>query len=127
MIQAAQLGVEETVALAAQKAGLQFTPEELAAASLIVQARQAAEAAAAGVASAPAEEPQSPGMPGPMQGAMTPASPEVTGQGAALPGTPYANAESYRSDNPQVSRPDSPDATRQRRSLEARDMMAARR
>ena len=45
---------------------------------------------------------------------------EVTPNGAALGGTPYQNAESGISDNPQLMRPGSPEASRQTNRLQQR-------
>ena len=45
---------------------------------------------------------------------------QVNGSGAALPGTPWQRGESGRSDNPQVSRPQSVEALAQQLALASR-------
>jgi hypothetical protein len=109
MVQLAQGLGPQILAQVAQAKGIQFTPEELATAAMragVADAVQGAPMAGGG------QPPQA------QQGGQQPI--EVNQQGAALPGTPYENAESGVSDNPQIARPDSGEALQQRLRLSAR-------
>jgi hypothetical protein len=93
------------VAEAAAAAGIQFTPEELATAAMRVGLNEV-------IAATPQVGPD--GKPVAPQG-------QVNGQGSSLPGTAYTPSESGVSDNPQVSRPGSPEALQQKLRLERRN------
>lgn len=94
----------------AEEAGIRYTPEELATASMRAQVQEVVNASAAeGTAEAEGGG-----------GGQNGRAAQVNQQGAALPGTAYENAESGVSDNPQVSRPDSGEALQQRLRLSGR-------
>jgi hypothetical protein len=111
-VQLAQGLGPQILAQVAQAKGIQFTPEELATAAMragVADAVQGAPMAGGGAGAGAGAQPQ---------GGQQPI--EVNQQGAALPGTPYENAESGVSDNPQIARPDSGEALQQRLRLSAR-------
>jgi hypothetical protein len=112
LMQLAQGMGPQILAQVAQQQGIQYTPEELATAAM-----------RAGVADAVQGAPMAEGGASAGGGAQQPQGQQpiqVNQQGAALPGTPYENAESGVSDNPQIARPDSGEALQQRLRLSAR-------